>query len=181
MTAAMENERVSAVEDLHGLELELDLSPRLLTDLRALVDRHPLRERATVLLMTALQQAGRTAEASEAYCAFRARLIDETGLEPASWMVDLHLQLLVSSEPGTAPGPAALREMLADARSFALAGASDRALACLFLVRALAVEAGDRSGAAVASAAIRELQGGVPTSTPPTRPPPAVPRARPRP
>jgi len=55
---------------------------------------HPLRERPCGQLMVALHRCGRTAEASDAFRAFRDRLVDEAGLEPSAELGQLHRRLL---------------------------------------------------------------------------------------
>ncbi|GAB3839868.1 hypothetical protein GCM10027610_046440 [Dactylosporangium cerinum] len=66
------------------MELRLGLHAELIGQLTALVEQHPLRERLTGQLMTALTRAGRTADALAVYRRLRDALDDELGLPPAS-------------------------------------------------------------------------------------------------
>ncbi|WP_436531099.1 AfsR/SARP family transcriptional regulator [Actinoplanes sp. HUAS TT8] len=61
---------------------------------RDLTVTHPLRESAWELLMRALYQAGRPAEALAQYGRLRTRLIDELGAEPGPALRRLHLAIL---------------------------------------------------------------------------------------
>ena len=66
------------------LALELGLGHHEVTaELRTLVDRHPLREPLVGLLIVALHEMGRRAEALDAYRALRTRLAEELGLDPS--------------------------------------------------------------------------------------------------
>ncbi len=57
------------------------------------IAEHPLRERPRALLMRALYESGRQAEALRAFQHFRGDLADEVGLEPSSDLVDLDRQI----------------------------------------------------------------------------------------
>jgi DNA-binding SARP family transcriptional activator/ABC-type branched-subunit amino acid transport system substrate-binding protein len=63
-------------------DLALGRHGELVGELRALVRRHPLRERLRAQLMLALYRSGRQAEALETYAEARRMLVDELGLEP---------------------------------------------------------------------------------------------------
>ncbi|MER5196172.1 BTAD domain-containing putative transcriptional regulator [Streptomyces sp. NPDC002755] len=65
-----------------------------IAELLRLTAAHPLRERPHGLLMRALQQDGRSAEALELYTALRRRMVDELGMEPSAELRDLHQRLL---------------------------------------------------------------------------------------
>ncbi|HTN81216.1 MAG TPA: BTAD domain-containing putative transcriptional regulator [Acidimicrobiales bacterium] len=66
----------------------------LLAELVAFAARHPLRERPCELLMVALHEQGRAAEASRAYDDFRRRLADDLGLGPSPELQSLHERIL---------------------------------------------------------------------------------------
>src|SRR5204863_12715 len=74
--ARLEERRLLVTEEHIGLELDLGRHEELVGDLLALVRAHPLRERLRSLLMLALQQAGRRAEALAAYQDGRQLLIE---------------------------------------------------------------------------------------------------------
>ena len=71
-----------AMEQRIEADLALGRHAQLVGELRALVRRHPLRERLRAQLMLALYRSGRQAEALEAYADARRTLVDELGLEP---------------------------------------------------------------------------------------------------
>jgi DNA-binding SARP family transcriptional activator/ABC-type glycerol-3-phosphate transport system substrate-binding protein len=63
-------------------------------ELRALVSDHPARERLRGLLMTALVQDERGAEALQVFAAGRRWLVDELGTEPGPGLQELHRRIL---------------------------------------------------------------------------------------
>ena len=71
---------------------------RAISGLEAMVAGLPLRERPVRLLMVALQVTGRRAEALRVYRSFRARLADETGLEPSRELVELQARIVADDE-----------------------------------------------------------------------------------
>jgi DNA-binding SARP family transcriptional activator/tetratricopeptide (TPR) repeat protein len=86
----LEDERLSAIEDLMEAELALGPSDTAITgELQSLVEQHPTRERLNAQLMRALYGAGRQADALQVYRDLRSRLVDELGIEPS-----LHLRQL---------------------------------------------------------------------------------------
>jgi DNA-binding SARP family transcriptional activator/tetratricopeptide (TPR) repeat protein len=101
--------RLTAAE----LRIEADLacgrSGRVVPELRGLVAENPLRERLWLLLMRALSDAGRNAEALEAYAQVRQVISDELGVEPDAELQQFHAQLLAadasSAPPGKRPHP----------------------------------------------------------------------------
>ncbi|MEU4218066.1 BTAD domain-containing putative transcriptional regulator, partial [Actinoplanes sp. NPDC026623] len=62
--------------------------------LRALVDRHPLRQRAWGQLMTALYRTGDVAGALDSFHQARQALAEQTGLDPGPELVRLHDDIL---------------------------------------------------------------------------------------
>ena len=112
--------------DTTELRIEADLAcgraARLVAELRGLVGDHPLRERLWALLMRALDEAGRRAEAFEAYALARRTIAEELGVEPGSELQRLYAELLAADESsastsgtptssarGARPAPAAAR------------------------------------------------------------------------
>lgn len=98
--AGLDDARLTAWEDCLDLELAtaVDASP-FVTELRTLVARHPLRQRLTGLLMTALHRGGHQADALTAYRELATRLADEHGLDPAPDLQDLHRAVLRDDVP----------------------------------------------------------------------------------
>ena len=98
--------RLVAVEDLYTVELRLGRYGEVTGELTELVHRHPLRERLHCLLMTALYQGGRQADAMAAYRRARTILADELGLDPGPELRALQSQVL-QGEPIELTAPAA--------------------------------------------------------------------------
>src|SRR3954447_3815770 len=67
---------------------------RVLAELGALVDEHPLREHLHAQRMLALYRSGRQADALEAYQHARSALVEEVGVEPGPELRHLHEQIL---------------------------------------------------------------------------------------
>jgi DNA-binding SARP family transcriptional activator len=90
------------------LRVEADLAcgrpAQLVAELRGLVGDHPLRERLWALLIRALDEAGRRAEAFEAYALARRAIADELGVEPGSELQRLYAELL-AADASSAPAP----------------------------------------------------------------------------
>lgn len=78
----LESLRVAALEDRIDADLALGAHTSVVSELEALVQEHPLRERLAGLLMVALYRSGRQAEALRAYAAARTYLGAELGLDP---------------------------------------------------------------------------------------------------
>jgi DNA-binding SARP family transcriptional activator/tetratricopeptide (TPR) repeat protein len=106
--ARLEERRLLVTEERMALELDLGRHEELVGDLLALVRAHPLRERLRSLLMLALQQAGRRAEALAAYQDGRQLLVETLGIEPGPQLRAVH-QALLRDEPsphgGALPHP----------------------------------------------------------------------------
>ena len=105
--AARLNElRAHAIEERIEAELALGHHRRLISELQALIEEHPLRERLCGQLMLALYRSGRQAEASDVYQRTRARLVDELGMEPAPEL-QLILKRILQQDPDIAAPPSA--------------------------------------------------------------------------
>ena len=104
------------------LDLDLDRGDYTVCALRvgALVEEHPLRETLWVLLLRALDAAGRTAEALERYETIRVLLATELGADPSPELQRMHQQLLAPSLPPPAelPAPTVPRQMPAATAAF---------------------------------------------------------------
>jgi predicted ATPase/DNA-binding SARP family transcriptional activator len=86
--------RLAAEEDRAVLLLRLDRVAEATAALEAIAAREPWRERVVELLVTALAQAGRTANALDALAGYRDRLRDELGLDPSPKLRRLEEQVL---------------------------------------------------------------------------------------
>ncbi|NVI88447.1 BTAD domain-containing putative transcriptional regulator [Actinomadura sp. BRA 177] len=77
--------RVAAIEDRVAAELRIGVEPAAL---------HPLRERPRALLIEALHESGRSAEALAVFEQFRALLAEELGADPGTGPRDAYLAVL---------------------------------------------------------------------------------------
>jgi predicted ATPase/DNA-binding SARP family transcriptional activator len=107
--ARLEEQRLTALEELAGARLELGEHGPLVAELTDLVGAHPVRERLTGLLMRALYGSGRQSEALAAYRALRVRLREEAGLDPGPELAGLQERILAGDEALAAARPAAPR------------------------------------------------------------------------
>ncbi|WP_229878423.1 AfsR/SARP family transcriptional regulator [Streptomyces humidus] len=96
-----------ARESVAEAEIETGRHRHAIAELLRLTAAHPLRERPHGLLMAALHQDGRSAEALELYASLRRRMVDELGMEPSVDLRDLHRRLLGGGRAGgvLAAGP----------------------------------------------------------------------------
>jgi DNA-binding SARP family transcriptional activator len=97
-------ERLALWQDLVDVQLRRGLGEDLVVELAARVREHPLDERTAGQYLTALHQAGRTADALQHFQVVRERLAEELGVDPAAPLQELHQRLLTADAP---PAPAA--------------------------------------------------------------------------
>ncbi len=90
----LDEQRLTAQEELIDAELALGRHTALVGELEQLVATHPRRERLLRQLMLALYRSGRQAEALEAYRAARLALSDELGLDPKPETQELERKIL---------------------------------------------------------------------------------------
>jgi DNA-binding SARP family transcriptional activator len=83
VAAQLEEDRLSAVEDRIQLDITIDGHAQAIGELRKLAYLTPWRERLFEWLMVCLYRLGRQAEAVQTYNEFRARLVEEYGMEPS--------------------------------------------------------------------------------------------------
>ncbi len=95
-----------AIESRAGADLGLGRHGELAAELEALCREHPLRERLWELLILALYQSGRQAEALHAYTEVRDRLVGELGIDPGPALRELQARIL-AQDPSLAPASAA--------------------------------------------------------------------------
>jgi DNA-binding SARP family transcriptional activator len=102
--AALDEQRLEALEALVDARLGLGEHAELAVDLRRLVAEHPFHERFWELSMLALYRSGRQAEALTAYQEARQLLIGELGVEPGPELQRLERAIL-SADPALRPSP----------------------------------------------------------------------------
>ncbi|HZG03288.1 MAG TPA: BTAD domain-containing putative transcriptional regulator [Streptomyces sp.] len=105
--ARLEEQRLTALEELAELRLETGEHVLPADELGDAVADHPLRERLRAAHMLALYRAGRQNEALDAYADIRRRLAEELGVDPGARLTALH-QAILRQDPDLAPAaPAA--------------------------------------------------------------------------
>jgi branched-chain amino acid transport system substrate-binding protein len=93
-TSHLEDAWLAALESRLDADLALRRDAELVTELRALVRAHPLREGLRAKLMLALYRSGRQTEALDVYADARRTLVEELGLEPGRDLQRLQHQIL---------------------------------------------------------------------------------------
>ncbi|MGW2827587.1 AfsR/SARP family transcriptional regulator [Streptomyces sp. NPDC001286] len=96
----LEERRLAALESRLRIELDLGQHARVLPELAALYEAHPLREALCELLVLALYRGGRRAEALAVYDRTRRALVDELGIEPGPSLLAVRAGLLANSGSG---------------------------------------------------------------------------------
>jgi predicted ATPase/DNA-binding SARP family transcriptional activator len=94
--------RAAIVEESAEAELVRGLGERCVGELEAFVQANPCRERAWALLMRALYQAGRPADALAAFGRVRMLLAGELGIEPGPLLRDAERAIL-THDPSLTP------------------------------------------------------------------------------
>ncbi|HEY3880046.1 MAG TPA: BTAD domain-containing putative transcriptional regulator [Trebonia sp.] len=88
------------------LRVEADLAcgraAQVIPELRGLVTVHPLREHLWALLVRALEEAGRRAQALEVYAQARQVISEELGVDPGAELQRLYAELLAADVPSPA-------------------------------------------------------------------------------
>ncbi|MEU5976539.1 BTAD domain-containing putative transcriptional regulator [Streptomyces sp. NPDC047315] len=110
--------RLTALEQQAEVRLAMGACSWVVSTLKPLVERHPLRETLHGHLMTALHRSNRSAEALAVYADLRSRLADELGADPTSDLRNLHRSIL-AHDPGDhrpAAPPAAAAQVAPPAR-----------------------------------------------------------------
>ena len=102
--ARLEELRLVAREQKVEAEIGLGDHRRVIGELEALCEAHPLRERLWELRMLALARSGRQAEALRAYQRARQVLVEELGIEPSSRLQQME-QSVLAQDPSLEAGP----------------------------------------------------------------------------
>jgi YVTN family beta-propeller protein len=103
----LEERRLDVLEDCLDAELAAGRADGVVSELRALVSEHPLRERLRGQLMVALYVHGRQAEALDVYRVGRETLVEEAGLEPGPALRELERAILRQELPLRPPAQVA--------------------------------------------------------------------------
>lgn len=101
--AQLEDAWLDAIDSRIEADLRLARHTELVTELRALVKAHPLREGLRAQLMLALYRSGRQAEALDVYADARRTLVEELGLEPGPELQRLQQAILAHDAALAAP------------------------------------------------------------------------------
>ncbi|MDQ4094314.1 MAG: NB-ARC domain-containing protein, partial [Actinomycetota bacterium] len=139
--------RLAGLAHLYAVELACGNANAIIPELVELAARHPMREQLQGLLMTALYQAGRQAEALEVYHRTRGALVEQLGLEPGNELQRLEHAILIGDPVLEAPTTPAITpaQLPADISDFTgrkvqlatvahLAAAADRRAAVLVAI-----------------------------------------------
>jgi DNA-binding SARP family transcriptional activator/Tfp pilus assembly protein PilF len=94
---------LAAAELRAEAELACGRAAQVIPELRRLVAENPIRERLWLLLMRALKQAGRHAEALDAYQQARQIISDELGVDPGPELQRLYQELLAADASSSTP------------------------------------------------------------------------------
>lgn len=101
---ALEEQRITALEECLDLELTLGQHDQIIAELQGLAREHPWRERTASQLMLALYRSGRHAEALDTYRQLANRLAGELGIDPGGEVSRLH-QAMLRHDPRLDLGP----------------------------------------------------------------------------
>lgn len=127
--ARLEDRRLHAYEDWFEAELQLGNHAEVLEEIEDVVRAHPLRERLRSHQLTALQAAGRQAEALAEYDNLRQMLAAELGLDPSPALQRLYRDILSGRSalsPPAPPDPPRARHADAEVVAHAAAGPPPR-------------------------------------------------------
>lgn len=105
--ARLDEQRLTAVEELAEARLELGQHALVADELSELTALHPLRERMRAAHVRALYLAGRQDEALGGYTELRTRLAEELGVDPGPGLTALHRSVLTQDPALAAPPPPA--------------------------------------------------------------------------
>jgi len=145
------------------LRIEADLAcgraAQVVPELRRLVAENPIREGLWLLLMRALDEAGRHAEALETYTQARQTISEELGVDPGAELQRMYGELLAADAPSPS---AAARKRPGQPAPGAPGAAGERSRAAQAAQAAQARGAPGAYGADQGEAAADEAAGGIP-------------------
>jgi predicted ATPase/DNA-binding SARP family transcriptional activator len=101
--ARLERLYEEALEDRLEADLALGRDAEIVSELEAIVEEHPFRERMWAHLMLALYRVGRQADALDAYRRARETLAEEHGLDPGPELQRLEARILAQDPTLAAP------------------------------------------------------------------------------
>jgi DNA-binding SARP family transcriptional activator len=101
--AAVENERLLALEDCFDAELACGRHREITPELEVLTEAEPLRERLCQQFMLALYRSGRQVDALNVYRRTRMALVDGLGIEPGRELQQLQHLILAHDSSIQAP------------------------------------------------------------------------------
>lgn len=99
LASQLDEERLAATERRVDKAIKDGRHHEVISELTALVDDHPTRERLRGALMVALHRSGRQADALRTYDQGRRHLAEELGLDPGQELKDLHSAILQGDIP----------------------------------------------------------------------------------
>ncbi|MFF2044537.1 BTAD domain-containing putative transcriptional regulator [Kitasatospora sp. NPDC058170] len=102
--AGLEEQRLTAQEELAELRLGFGEHAALADELGGLAAEHPLRQRLRAAQLLALYRTGRQGEALAAYRALDRRFAEELGVDPGAALSALH-QAMLRQDPSLDPNP----------------------------------------------------------------------------
>jgi DNA-binding SARP family transcriptional activator len=94
--------QLAAAELRFEADLACGRSAQVIPELRKLATENPIRERLWLLLMRALDESGRHAEALDAYAQARQAIADELGVDPGVELQRLYARLLAADAAAAA-------------------------------------------------------------------------------
>ncbi|MGW5050411.1 tetratricopeptide repeat protein [Actinokineospora sp. NPDC004072] len=142
LAAALEEERLAAVQQRLAIDLRLGRHAAVLAELAGLAAAHPTREGLAELWVLALYRCGRQADALAALRDIRARLVDDLGVEPGPGLRSVQQRILrADPDLDPAPHPVIPAQLPADTAGFHGRRAELARLDALLATRAAAVVA----------------------------------------
>jgi DNA-binding SARP family transcriptional activator len=95
----LEESRLDVLELRIMADLRCGRAGQLVSELRRLISEHPIREGLWVLLLEALDLAGRRAEAIAAFSEARSAISEELGVDPGPELRGIYQRLLAADRP----------------------------------------------------------------------------------